>query len=151
VKKFSIKVINKPEIDEDNRLFCDGRITIGTFRETFRMDLDDWTIKDYKKQWREAIKKLETNDVSCLITSLTSVDTSPTGWVWPLYKVKKTVFIRNRLISNPKPRDPNSSLLYTDFNAQNCYEFMQERDPKQKYKIFEKSVPLTDVVNFKVV
>ena len=147
MKKFSIKVISKLEL-EGEYLVAYGQIRIGSFKERFRMAIAEWTIKDYKKQWREAIKRLKDHDISCFIFFAANMAKSPYVSMYSLYKVEGTVFIRERLIpSDNTPYHPY--LRNEDINAQNCYEFIPPREHTEG--VWEKSVALADVENFKVV
>ena len=145
MKKFSIKVISKPELEGDY-LYAYGQIRIGDFKERFRMAIAEWTIKDYKKQWREGIKHLKDHDTSCFISSATNMSKSPFVWIYLLYKVEATVFIQQQLLYKDTPlHDP--SLDYKKFNAQTCYNFIAPREEG----VWEKSVALADIENFKVI
>ena len=148
MKQFSIKVVTKPEL-EDKYLCAYGQITIGTFKERFRMAIADWTIKDYKKQWREAIKRLEDHDSSCLITSASNMAKDPYVWMYILYKVENTLYIQEKLVcSEFEQHDP--TLDYKNLNAQTCYDFIDPRGDEDE-KVWEKSVGLEDVLSFKVI
>ena len=113
------------------------------------MSLGDWTIKDYKKQWREAIKRLGDHDISCFISSAANMSKSPFVWVYTLYKEENTVFIRERLLDSDTIAETDCRLPHTALNAQNCYDFIEPRDPAEE--VWEKSVALADVESFKVI
>ena len=147
MKKFSIKVISKPKL-EGEYLYAYGQIRIGTFKERFRIAIAEWAVKDYKKQWREAIKRLKDHNISCFIFFAANMSKSPYVSMYSLYKVEDTVFIRERLIhsenTNYHPYLSNEAI-----NAQNCYEFIPPREHIEG--VWEKSVALADIENFKVV
>ena len=134
-------------------LCCYGSITISGYKERFLMALNNWTIKEYKKQWREAIKRLETHDISCLIVSAYDLEQDPFLWTWPMYKVGDIVYLQNRLLFDVMRKDPLSPSAYTGVNDQTCYDFMDERETinEKGRLISEWSVPLADVLSFKVV
>lgn len=77
-----------------------GRITVGEFTETFRMDLSFWSTNDYRRSWRNALQALEDNRTatSCLISSITDPETTNFVFCWPLYRSEEDVYVQNSVL-----------------------------------------------------
>lgn len=77
-----------------------GRIRIGDFTETFRMDLGFWSESDYRHSWCRAFDVLEKgeNSMSCLMASMTDPKISNFLLCWPLYRIGDVVYIQNSVI-----------------------------------------------------
>ena len=54
-----------------------GEIIIGDFRESFIISLEYWSLEDYKRQWAEGFKRIQTHDESCLVSSVQDPQKSP--------------------------------------------------------------------------
>lgn len=119
---------NSYEVDEEdgNFPFCWGKIYIGdNFWESITPALNDWSIEDYERQWKEGLERIKTHDTSCLVSSIQNPHTSNPflDW-WVLYKVGNKIFIRNQLIVAE-----NYENLIGDnvFSPESCYKFIRPR------------------------
>jgi len=104
---------------------CKGEIQIGTFKETFVMPLDSWSVKDYEQQWREGLERIKTHDTSCLVTAIQELKTEPYVDLWILYKDGNMIYIQNHIFDASDYSGKN----LTDFNIQNCYSYLFPRRP----------------------
>jgi hypothetical protein len=96
---FAIEVSPDAELlSEDVEAF--GVITVREFCESFRMDLSFWSVNEYRRSWRRALRRVDSYEVvdSCLISSIT--DPAFANWIscWPLYRRGEDVFVQNSLI-----------------------------------------------------
>lgn len=98
---FSIGVIDEsPSGSEMPYSQTVGRVQVGSFTETFLMDLSFWTVDEYRQSWREALNELESTDkaTSCLVSSITDPVTSSFISCWPLYRDGELVYVQNSII-----------------------------------------------------
>ncbi|MBS1987325.1 hypothetical protein JST99_05335 [Candidatus Dependentiae bacterium] len=129
---------------------CIGKITIGDFQETFRMQLEYWTVKDYEKQWQEGIERIKTHDQSCLVFQMQDPNRAPWANSWILYKDGDIVHIQNTLLHGKRF---SKMLKKESFTIQSCYSFITPRqtvDEEGGMKISEWDIPLVDVLRYKV-
>ena len=98
-----------------------GRIAVGDFMETFRMDLSFWSVDDYRRSWSRALLKLEEGETStaCLISSITDPANSNFAFCWPLYRSGEEVFMQNSLIFLGE--------LEATFDMENPWSFVERR------------------------
>ncbi|MET7714369.1 hypothetical protein [Streptomyces sp. NPDC005407] len=77
-----------------------GRITVGEFAETFRMDLSFWSVSDYRRSWKRALQVLADDEtaISCLISSITDPGNSNFVFCWPLYRSGEDVYVQNSVV-----------------------------------------------------
>ena len=77
-----------------------GRITVGEFAETFRMDLSFWSVSDYRRSWKRALQVLVDDEaaISCLISSITDPENSNFVFCWPLYRSGEDVYVQNSVV-----------------------------------------------------
>jgi hypothetical protein len=100
--EFSIEVIPHPPSEplSPQGPEARGRITVGAFSETFRMDLSFWGVHEYRRSWSRALKRLDNQESidSCLISSITDPVVSNFILCWPIYRRGEDVFVQNSLI-----------------------------------------------------
>lgn len=76
-----------------------GFIRLATFEERFVAPLVYWTVADYRRQWREGIRRcLDGQTRSCLITSMRDLAIANFIQWWPLYRVGDEVYVQNQLL-----------------------------------------------------
>lgn len=126
---------------------CWGKIQINDFKEKFIMSVAQWTIADYKRQWKEGLERIKTHDISCLVTNVQnplgiSGLEQPLIVSWPCYKVKDKIFVQNNLAICQKLR---KKLAITPFTIENCYEFIEPR--RKGAKVSEWIVNVADLEN----
>lgn len=150
--KFAICVLN--EYGEwDNKPFRYGRITIDDFTERVALNNNSWGIEDYKRQWREGIERLKTHDTSCLVTTASDMFRRPSMWIWAMYKENDTVYIQNHILNDRTLAGLDNPVVPQVLTAENYYDFILPRfdeDDSDEKGPLEWSVPLEDVLNFKV-
>jgi len=95
-------------VDESFR----GRITIGSFKESFISSATHWDANAYREHWHDAIHRVvrEGKD-SCLITSIADPRSSTRLYWWPMYRDGDTVHVQNGVCffdQLPSPFDEES-------------------------------------------
>ena len=76
-----------------------GIITIDDWYETLHIPVGQWTIEEYKRQWREGLERINTENTSCLVTYVADHTKGPgIGW-WPMWKIDNIIHIQNQWIS----------------------------------------------------
>lgn len=124
MKSLSIQVISSvEEIAWGLRSYV-GEINIGHYKETFDMPVEYWTRRDYEKQWREGIERIETNDRSCLVTRVEGYHNKPVHieW-WLLYKEDYKIVIRNQMLRPTMP----SFKIDGPFTPETCYNYIPRK------------------------
>ena len=125
--KLLMKVIsNKPEMI-DNIPSVWGEIIIGDFKETFVIPLEYWTLKDYERQWKDALEKIKKNTKSILITAVQDPAKAPFIEWWPMYRYRKKIYIRNNIIFGEFYKKKIGNKLFT---PETCYDFVPDRTTK---------------------
>jgi hypothetical protein len=150
MKKFDIRVISSEPEKINGLLAYWGQITIGHCKDKFIMPIANWTLEDYKQQWREGIERLKTYDNSCVVVTAQNMDTYPFIRMWLLYKVSEKVFIQEQLLNSEIAEEFNPPLDLSKFNSKTCYQFVSPRIVNEKGeginedggKLCEWSVPL---------
>lgn len=67
MNSFNIEVISKKPETINGKKYYRGKITIGDFWESIFMSFDNWTIEEYKQQWKDGLERIKTHDTSCLV------------------------------------------------------------------------------------
>lgn len=64
------------------------------------MNLNFWSVDEYRQSWSRALLKLEEGEAptSCLISSITDPDKSNFVFCWPLYRRGEKLFVQNSVI-----------------------------------------------------
>jgi hypothetical protein len=118
VDDFSIAVVDGPApvgvIPSSEAV---GRIKVGSFTETFPMDLCFWSVDEYRVSWERALRELERAEAatSCLIASITDPAVSNFVWCWPLYREGDVVYVQNSIVfldGLDEPFDPQEPWRY---------------------------------------
>ena len=131
IQNISIKILRtRHTIDCEyctnvGKLICKrGEITLGDFKEKFIMRVDYWTIKDYKRQWKEGLERILTHNRSCLVTDVQNPRYGPLVEMWGLYKKGNMIYIRNYLFCGDiyKKRIGDKP-----FTPETCYDFILNR------------------------
>jgi hypothetical protein len=145
MKKLKIEVIKKKPEKIYGLLSHVGQITIGDYKETFIMPLDNWTLEEYQQQWKEGLERIKSHAVSCLITSVQNLGTRhPSIEMWILYKEGKTIFIQQSLLIN---ETVEHSMKLSEFNSKTCYQFIDPRETitESGQEISEWSINISDI------
>ncbi|MEU0649506.1 hypothetical protein [Streptomyces umbrinus] len=99
---FAIEVVDSAASDDVQGASSEavGRITVGEFAETFRMDLSFWSVSEYRRSWKRALQVLAGDEAasSCLISSITDPENSNFVLCWPLYRSGEDVYVRNSAV-----------------------------------------------------
>lgn len=100
--EFSIEIAGSERLEAQSSSSSEvsGRITVGEFSETFRMDLSFWSVDEYRRSWSRALNRLfsEESVDSCLVSSITNPAASNFIFCWPIYRRGEEVFVQNSLI-----------------------------------------------------
>ncbi|GGW71339.1 hypothetical protein [Streptomyces xantholiticus] len=100
--EFSIEVIDDPVAEGAAPSSSDAvaRIRVGSFMETFLMDLSFWSADEYRRSWERALRELERSEkaTSCLIASITDPAASNFISCWPMYRDGDVIHVKNSLI-----------------------------------------------------
>lgn len=77
-----------------------GRIVIGDFTETFTLEGDDWSDRDYEASWRTALTRLLRTDPSttALMTWYAAAPATTIQRGWILYREGDRVFVQERMM-----------------------------------------------------
>jgi hypothetical protein len=139
---FEIKLL-PDTINSEDELF--GEITIGDYQEKFASSLKLWSVDEYRRQWRSALKEIIEGvgkSQSALITLAGDVQSNISITCWPLYRDGDVVYVQNRfLFADDLPRS---------FKVEDIRDYIGERT---KYsdegdQISEWKVPLGDIQAF---
>lgn len=143
-KKFNIEVISKKPKKLAGKLCHQGQITIGDSSEKFYMVIDDWSLDDYKQQWKEGIERIKTHDSSCLIANITELKTNPRMSFWVLYKVGKIIFVQYQALGCEVLKEREVGL--PPYDSKTCYLYLLPRRTVNAYgdKYDEWSINLDD-------
>lgn len=122
IKNLSITVTSRKEkIIWELRAYL-GKIIIGNFTETIYIPVEFWTLEDYKKQWKEGLRRIETEKKSCLVATVQGYDNTVSliNW-WPLYKVDDKIIVENCLLVG---KYLTKTLDNRPFTPETCYDFI---------------------------
>jgi CdiI N-terminal domain len=147
-KQFSIRFTSEEVSAEDLRLLLGvsesayGELVLGSHRERFLTPFSFWNKKRYRNQWKEGLRRLVTEERSCLITAITDPSKSACLTWWPMYRLGDQVHIQNHLLIY--------SDLPTPFDQANPYAHIPERETVSESgeKISEWTVSLRDIQAF---
>jgi len=106
---------------------CYGKISIQDidepdFYEHFYMNLDTWSMDDYKKQWELAFKRLETRKKSCFVVNF---EVNRLVMLWPLYRVGRIIYIQNHMYIDEAYKKNIGDCLFT---PETSLKFVHDRD-----------------------
>ena len=74
-------------------------IRLDDFTDRLAVPLVYWTAADYRRQWREAVRRtVEGHPRSALITSMREPTSANFIQWWPLYRVDQTVFVQHQIL-----------------------------------------------------
>lgn len=117
-----------------------GFIRIGDMQESIYCPVVTWSIREYKKQWKDALERLKNHTTSCLITGFVIKNGEPELEWWPMYKIENKIYVQNQWLwgENYKERIGDKP-----FTPDTCYDFVQPRKTftEEGEKISEWSVP----------
>lgn len=122
MQKFNIEIISKKPIIINGNKEYKGQITIGDFQENFYMSIDNWSVPDYKKQWKEGIERIKTHDSSCLVVNFAGSIENPWIELWTLYREGETIFIHNQYLFYEVFQERSQGL--PSFDSKSCYLYI---------------------------
>lgn len=131
MSELKIEMIGKKPKLINKKMCCEGKISINNHVEKFTMSLDSWSIDDYKKQWKQGIKKIKTNDTSCLVTNVSTLQTNPLISYWALYKVDSKIYIQNQFLGGELFKKRQRGL--PPFNIETCHLYVPPRKTTNMY------------------
>ncbi len=134
------------EIPDASSKFVKGFIDFGTNRkEWFISPLHLWSVQDYEKHWREALKRMvRGQDRSALIVSLGTID--PDDYVnwWPMWRLGETVRFQEHLLflsELEQPFELSSPYIHVG-------EYYNEAGEDRPLRFSEWEVPVSDMAAF---
>jgi hypothetical protein len=132
-KNFSIKIVNEKL---DPLFYCPavtGLITIGSYKDEFKMNVSLWSSGDYRQQWKEGIARLKNYNSTCLITWVAKPIDGLSRWL--LYKRdNKIIVYYDHFYGIDYPEKIGDTLL----TKENCYDFIpDEQEHLEKYRVKE--------------
>jgi CdiI N-terminal domain len=119
MNRFCVKISsNENKISQG---ICNGSIQIGDFQEKFEIDISFWSAIDYVNHWNRSILMIINGyEKSCLITSLSTPESSNYIFWWPMYRISDKVFIQNGILLLDQISEP--------FDIMNPYNYVPERE-----------------------
>lgn len=121
----TLKIITKASRTSYGVMCCTGEIFINSFKETFEMPIEWWSLKDYQQQWHEGLRRIKNENNSCLVTEVENLEESPRVSIWPLYKVGDIVFIQQHMLFGNTFK---KQLKDMPFTPKTCYNFICKRE-----------------------
>lgn len=130
---FSIKFSKREVSDEymsKGEVASWATIEIGDFSEDFIVSLNYWSVKDYQKQWINALDELITGDEhgrAILIAGMYDPEKPKfrfAAMVWSLYREDQKVYVRNQWIQHNEVEKP--------FDSKKIAEHLDDRKPLNK-------------------
>lgn len=146
MNNFNIEVLSKKPEKINKKMAYRGQITIGDFQETFIMLLDNWSVDEYKQQWREGLERIRTHDSSCLVASFGGSQENPWIELWTLYKENNNIFIHNQYLFFEIFQERSKGL--PPFDAKTCYLYIispRETVSEDGRKISEWTIDINDI------
>lgn len=127
MKNFKIEAISKKPKKAWGSLCHTGQITINDYKEPFLMPLIEWDLEDYRKQWKEGLERIKTQDRSCLVATVKNLKTNPYIILWTLHKEDNKVYVRYQLLIDIVAKEVKFSIPLAEFSSKNCYQFVHPR------------------------
>ena len=128
-KDIQIAVDKKKSIDPIEKVPCYwGKITIKDhYSNEILIPIEYWSLKDYKKQWKEALDRIQTHDMSCIVIAIEEENENHYQQVvwYLLYKREKKVIIQHRRFCDKSYKKYIGKISLT---PQNCYDFIPKYD-----------------------
>ena len=123
MKNLIIKTIGKETIIYEGKAYY-GKIILEDYTETLYIPVEYWSIHEYRKQWKEGLMKIKTEDASCIVTAVEINNNIITliNW-WVLYKRNNMIIIENHTLFYENLQKFISGRNFTIFN---CYNFIPE-------------------------
>jgi hypothetical protein len=98
-----------------------GSIQIGDFVERFNVPVEVWSVGDYKRQWRQGIKRLLAGEFpTCLVTGMRDPMRGVFINVWPMYADHGKVVFQNKMLL--------CEMIRKRFSGENFYDFIESRE-----------------------
>jgi hypothetical protein len=131
MSKFNIEICDEKPKKIAGRLCCYGKITIGSYVESFIMSLGSWDVHEYKKQWHEGLERIKKNNISCLVTDISEAKNNLRVNFWALYKIGDNIFVQNQILGGEILEERKVGL--PDYSARTCYSYVQPRRTENMY------------------
>jgi hypothetical protein len=140
MKNLSIKIISPcEEVIWGLRAYL-GEIQIGTFSEKIYVPVEFWSLDDYMKPWQEGLKRIESENKSCLVVTIQGTHDRPSllNW-WLLYKKEGQIIVENSLYAGS---DIEKLLKGNPFTPETCYQCISRmsRDKRVSKWIIDTSI-----------
>lgn len=101
-----------------------GIIRIGDMQESIYSPVTTWSIREYKKQWKDALDRLQNHTKSCLITGFVIKNGEPELEWWPMYKIDNKVYVQNQWLWGDNYKE---AIGDKPFTPDTCYDFVRDR------------------------
>jgi hypothetical protein len=132
-KNFAIKVIDEKLDPYFDCPAITGSISIGQYKNTFKMNISLWSVDDYKQQWKEGIARLQNYPSSCLVTWAANPIDGLSRWL--LYKRDGNIVFYHDHFYGIDYSEKIGDVLLT---KENCYDFIpDEQEHLEKYRVKE--------------
>lgn len=136
IDHFADQTITKlPKSEWKNHNLAKGKLKIGNYDEIFFMTLEEWTLSDYKKQWKEALIRINNCDSSCLVLNYSKKGNEITLERWLLYKINGKIHAQLSISFN------EMELKLMKDNGFNCNNWCDFIPPRQTHEDDGEEIP----------
>lgn len=95
---FYVGFVSAKRVDEQGWPHAEGELTVGGHAARFRADLRAWSMRDYERQWRDAVARLLGGETtSALLVSYRGPD-ADYHTAWAMWREGTTVHLQERVI-----------------------------------------------------
>lgn len=123
MKNLKIEVLENKRKKIEGYSCYQGLITVGNFKESFYLRLNNWSLQDYKNQWKEGLERIKTHNSSCLIADIFFDQEDIYMQIYYLYKVGNKIFVQYQMYSPEIFKFLKTETLPFDpFNYENRYK-----------------------------
>ncbi len=99
----------------------EGELVVGNFSERFEMLFEDWSARDYEKQWLAALTAvLSTAPRAALVASAPRVQTANYVMLWPVYREQDVIYVQQQVLLLENIR--------SEFSYEHVDRFIDERE-----------------------
>lgn len=100
--------------------------------------------KSIKNNGVEGFERTKTHNVSCLITSITTLEVNPRISFWALYKIGDEIFFQPHILAGVIMEE--RKVGFPPYNAQSCYLYVHPRRiyNSENQKLDEWSISYSD-------
>jgi hypothetical protein len=126
MKNFAIEIISKKPKKIEGLSSHIGRITIGNFQERFYIPLDSWDLEEYRKQWKNGLEKIKTDNASCLVATVQNLLFHPLVFTWALYKEEETVYFHNHIFNKKIAKRLKIDIDFFNLTSENYEQLIRK-------------------------